>query len=209
MSNGFDQFRAIMEWSSKAEGLALCAQHFSTYPGSDPVDAWIRTITANLVQAKGRYFRLNDKSLQDWKALFGLGTETIQKRSIKSRSQDFKPQKPYQRTWERRNADDLTAGVDHNYREVEMIRVGVGKEIRRTVIGRNFFLSDSGYRGFGPLALRRGDMICILQGFDVPFWFVAQGVITAWWENALFGDWWMVRVWRRKKETAFEVIDLK
>jgi hypothetical protein len=47
--------------------------------------------------------------------------------------------------------------------------------IRRTMMGRKFFLSSSGYMGLGPLALQEGDMICILLGCDVPLLIRKEG----------------------------------
>jgi len=44
----------------------------------------------------------------------------------------------------------------------------LAEAVRRTVLGRKFFLSKSGYMGFGPRALQKGDMIYILLGCDVP-----------------------------------------
>jgi hypothetical protein len=44
---------------------------------------------------------------------------------------------------------------------------------------KEVLLSDSGSMGFGPLALQEDDMVCIVQGCDVPLLICETGLITA------------------------------
>jgi hypothetical protein len=74
----YDQFCAIMEWLPRVEGLTIWKRHFNIYPGgSIPTGAWIRTMTADLFLANGRYNKLNDGNLRNRKAIFGFDEAAV------------------------------------------------------------------------------------------------------------------------------------
>lgn len=188
----YAQFYAIMEWVPRAEGLFHWKRAFSKYPGcDDPIEAWLRTITADLVRSNGRYVRLNNKDIDNWKSIFGLNNDAVANRCIEGMHNNLSSETEYR---ERRPAIDLSK----NQELIEMIKridvaqqlsrgendqnsvdqgrvweqwetkVNVAEGIRRTVVGRRFFLSESGYMGFGPSMLQDGDTIIILKGCDMP-----------------------------------------
>jgi hypothetical protein len=60
----------VIEWASKAPGLALWKAHFDAYPvDSDPMEIWISAITWDADHRNGLLRRINQDKLQNFKAL--------------------------------------------------------------------------------------------------------------------------------------------
>jgi hypothetical protein len=203
-------FYSIVDWLPQAEGLALWTRHFIVYPGgSDPTDAWIRTITADLIRVNGKYCRMDDETLQRLKTIFEIDKSSavgghhvgeVLRRDSKAEAlnqlltayrdrrnaidsawdhETLQMLKQLHETYEIRDGhhkqDSISVDDRDSRWEQWEATLRIVEAIRRTMMGRKFFLSSSGYMGLGPLALQEGDMICILLGCDVPLLIRKEG----------------------------------
>jgi hypothetical protein len=73
----------------------------------------------------------------------------------------------------------ITAGYDHTANHYPLTLAEIRRlykekpqglrNMARAIVGQVFRLTDQGYAGLFPSNTRYGDIICILQGFRVPF----------------------------------------
>jgi hypothetical protein len=131
--------------------LKIWTGHFKTYPTRcQPIHAYIRTVTADYdaVSPDSRS-RLTETVVQK--------IDIVSRRAWNEYITNFKQTMPAK--------DD-----DHQNWLSEVSRMYAGFVERRslTMRSRSFFISRTGYMGIGPLAVKEGDMICILLGCNIP-----------------------------------------
>ena len=129
--------------------MALWNQNFDLYPGNcDPLEAFIRTLTTDIY-----------KSGRDAER---LPPDIFAQFLTASQGQDIDI--PY--------LEGLIQPDENGHVNwVEARKHPYAQYILSTVVAtraRSFFVSDSGYMGLGPLALEKGDLICIFPGCNLP-----------------------------------------
>jgi hypothetical protein len=134
---------------SGAKGFYVWKEHFSEYPtGSDPLHAWIRTITADLAGRRVGVDRITPDMLQGFEAAHHWGDKSLDEQKL------MLPAK------EEEKDDWIAWFLDACLRFTE----AVAALARR----RTFFISSRGYMGMGPVPLREGDLITVVLGCSVP-----------------------------------------
>jgi hypothetical protein len=134
---------------SGAKGLSVWKKHFSEYPtGCDPLQAWIRTLTADLEGYHVGVNRITPETLQGFEDVFHWEDKSLNEKKL------MMPKK------EEDEGDWIPWFLDISQRFADAVAALSAK--------RTFFISSKGYMGMGPVPLREGDRIGVILGCSVP-----------------------------------------
>lgn len=132
-----------------AKGLSFWRQHFKDYPtGCDPLQAWIRTVTADMDGSEITSHRLSQ--------------ELVQAYEIEHRFRESpKEEQLLMMQAEGNDLDEWTTWFLEISNRFHFAVISAS-------VNRTFFISGKGYMGMGPMGMNEGDIICVVLGCNVP-----------------------------------------
>ncbi len=131
------------------KGLAIWRKYFAEYPtGCNPLHAWIRTVTADVDGSEITAGRLSQDLVQAYELEHQFRESTKEEQLVMMRAQG-----PEMDNWV-----EWFLAMSNRFHLA----------VIATSVNRTFFISSKGYMGMGPVAMKDGDVICVVLGCNVP-----------------------------------------